>query len=225
MLTPVFAQSSTNRSRESAAVVRSVPIKIGPPSSSEGRERTVFSCLRDRRTGVGLCALRMPHTVWRKPRVCRDFLRIFRRKLPAFCSFLPVSCRLLSCERTLPPLMAERGSRSPLRRVLSGPAADRFGECARRGVTNAGRSVGLLRIDHDGASGAADVLLAAVVQGGMLFAERVPVASRRYTKKAGRRKVYVCRREDVQCSAVRNRASRGARLITPSRVCGFSACH
>lgn len=35
----------------------------------------------------------------------------------------------------------------------------------------------------------------------MQFAERVPVASRRYTKKAGRRKVYVCRREDcaVQC--------------------------
>ena len=59
----------------------------------------------------------------------------------------------------------------------------------------------------------------------MQFAERVPVAPRRYTKKAGRRKVYVCRREDVQCSAVRNRASRGARLITPSRVCGFSACH
>lgn len=57
------------------------------------------------------------------------------------------------------------------------------------------------------------------------FAERAPVASRRYTKKTGRRKVYVCRREEVQCSAVRNRASRGARLITPSRVCGFSACH
>ena len=74
-------------------------------------------------------------------------------------------------------------------------------------------------------AGAADVLLAAVAQGRMQFAERVPVASRRYTKKAGRRKVYVCRREEVQCSAVRNRASRGARLITPSRVCGFSACH
>ena len=56
-------------------------------------------------------------------------------------------------------------------------------------------------------AGAADVLLAAVAQGRMQFAERVPVASRRYTKKAGRRKVYVCRREDVQCSAVRNRAS------------------
>ena len=133
LLTPVFALSSPHRSRESAAVVRSVPIKIGPPSSSEGRERTVFSCLRDHSKGVGLCALRMPNTVWRKPRVCRDFLRIFRRKLPAFCSFLPVSCRLLSCERTLPPLMAERGSRSPLRRVLSGPPVDRFGECARRG--------------------------------------------------------------------------------------------
>lgn len=74
-------------------------------------------------------------------------------------------------------------------------------------------------------AGAADVLLAAVVQGWMQFAERVPVASPRYTKKAGRRKVYVCRREDVQCSAVRDRASRGARLIMPSRVCGFSACH
>ena len=108
---------------------------------------------------------------------------------------------------------AERAGRRPVGRVRS------------EGVTNTGRSVGLLRIDHDGASRAADVLLAEVVQGRMQFAERVPVASRRYTKKAGRRKVYVCRREDVQFSAVRNRASRGARLITPSRVCGFSACH
>lgn len=61
LLTPVFAQSSPNRSRESVAVVRSVPIKIGPPSSSEGRERTVFSCLRDRRT-ASACAHYVCHT-------------------------------------------------------------------------------------------------------------------------------------------------------------------
>ena len=127
LLTPVFAQSSPHRSRESAAVVRSFPIQIGPPSSSEGRERTVFPCLRDRRTGTA-CTHYVCHTIWRKLRVFRDFLRIFRRKSPTFYSFLPVFRRLLSCARTLSAPMVERCSRSPLRRVLSGPAADRFGE-------------------------------------------------------------------------------------------------
>lgn len=109
---------------------------------------------------------------------------------------------------------AERVGRRPVWRVRS------------EGVRNAGRSVGLLLSEPGDASGGSQLPAARWwCRVRMQFAERVPVASRRYTKKAGRRKVYVCRREEVQCSAVRNRASRGARLITPSRVCGFSACH
>lgn len=108
---------------------------------------------------------------------------------------------------------AERAGRRPVWRVRS------------EGGTNAGRSVGLLRIDHGGASGGSRSPAAQRWNGvgAVCRASARSVAS--VHKKAGRRKVYVCRREDVQCSAVRNRASRGARLITPSRVCGFSACH
>lgn len=224
MLTPVFAQLSPHRSRESVAVVRRVPIQIGSPSSSEGRERTVFSCLRDRCVGA-VCAHYVCHTIWRKLRVFHDFLRIFRRKSPTFCSSCPFSAGFPLATDTpcvdggkVQPITAatcaERAGRRPVWRVRS------------EGVTNGSRSVGLLPSEHGGASeGSRRPAAQRWCRVRMQFAERVPVASRRYTKKAGRRKVYVCRREDVQCSAVRNRASRGARLITPSRVCGFSACH
>lgn len=224
MLTPVFAQSSPHRSRESAAIVRSVPIQIGPPSSSEGRGRTVFSCLRDCCVGAA-CAHRLGPTVQRYPRVFCYFPRIFRRKPPVFYSFLPVFRRLLSCARTLPASMAERCSRSSLRRVLCWPAADRFGECARRGVQMPAGVSGSFRASTVVRAGAADVLLRrdGTVLGAVRRESARSVAP--VHKKAGRRKVYVCRRGEVQCSAVRNRASRGARLITPSRVCGFSACH
>ena len=108
---------------------------------------------------------------------------------------------------------AERAGRRPVWRVSS------------EGVRNAGRSVGLLLSEPGDASGAGDVLLRrdGTVLGAVRRESARGVAP--VHKKAGRRKVYVCRREDVQCTAVRNRASRGARLITPSRVCGFSACH
>lgn len=224
MLTPVFAQSSPHRSRESVAVVRSVPIQIGPPSSSEGRERTVFSCLRDYCVGV-VCAHYVCHTIWRKLRVFRDFLRIFRRKPPVFYSFLPAFRRLLSCHG------------HSLHRWWKG-AADRRCDvcCAGRPPTGLASALGggekcrpECRAPSERARrcerGQPTSCCAEMERCWVQFAERAPVASRRYTKKTGRRKVYVCRREEVQCSAVRNRASRGARLITPSRVCGFSACH
>ena len=223
MLTPVFAQLSPHRSRESVAVVRRVPIQIGPPSSSEGRERTVFSCLRDRCVGA-VCAHYVCHTIWRKLRVFHDFLRIFRRKSPTFCSSCPFSAGFPLATDTpcvdggkVQPITAatcaERAGRRPVWRVRS------------EGVTNGSRSVGLLPSEPGGASGGCR-RPAARRWNGLGAVRRANVRSvAPVHKKAGRRKVDVCRREEVQCSAVRNRASRGARLITPSRVCGFSACH
>lgn len=79
-----------------------------PPSCEVSRYRSVRPLPLKEESGpfflacaivarVSACAHYVCHTIWRKLRVCRDFLRIFRRKLPTFYSFLPVFCWLLSC--------------------------------------------------------------------------------------------------------------------------------
>lgn len=70
------------------------------------------------------------------------------------------------------------------------------------GVSGSFRSITAVR------AGAADVLLAAVVQGRMQFAERMPVASRRYTKKPADARFTSAGAK--MCSAVRCETARAA---------------